>query len=216
MAVGDLMLVDFDGTLIRRDSTRWMVELLLRKRPWRMLWVLPELRMLFRGADENTLQAAKVRCVGKLLESLAEKNLGTVQGEYRRRSMNALRAELAEHMATERAEGTMILVATASPRFLVAAAIGDRADSSPGNGIRAIQRPIPSHSRTTPMPRPPQARPDPVLAQSPTHPLPHHRSLVRLPLRPTDDVDGREGMLGVKGKNEEYREQGRKETTNDR
>ena len=149
MAVGDLMLVDFDGTLIRRDSTRWMVELLLRKRPWRMLWVLPELRMLFRGADENTLQAAKVRCVGKLLESLAEKNLGTVQGKYRRRSLNALRSELAEHMATEGAEGTMILVATASPRFLVAAAIGDRADAvlgtefaqSNGRFLRTLAQP---------------------------------------------------------------------------
>ena len=149
MPAGDLILVDFDGTLIRRDSTRWMVELLLRMRPWRILSVMRELRVLSGGAEESTLQAAKVRCLGKLLEGHAEEALQKMREGYRRRSINALRGELAEHMAKERAGGTVILVATASPRFLVEAAVGDRADEvlgtefaqSNGRFLRTLAQP---------------------------------------------------------------------------
>ncbi|MBM4113738.1 MAG: hypothetical protein FJ253_10295, partial [Phycisphaerae bacterium] len=60
-------LFDFDGTIVRHDSTLVLVRQLLRLRPWRAAMAAPAAARLRLARSPAALQAAKCVLLGTLL-----------------------------------------------------------------------------------------------------------------------------------------------------
>jgi len=121
----DVVLIDFDGTITRRDTTRVLVFSLLRRRPWRLFMVLRPLFRLATGGDEEQIQRAKDRCVGRLLQGLAVGRLQRSLQAYRKEVLTIIRPELAELVRARAVSGQQILVVTASSEHAVSEVLRD-------------------------------------------------------------------------------------------
>lgn len=119
------MLIDFDGTITRRDTTRVLVFALLRARPWRVFRVLGPLFRLAVGGDEEQVQRAKDRGVGALLRGLSEEQVRSSLLRYRKDVLPLIRPELAALMRERAAAGQQVLVVTASAEHAVREALRD-------------------------------------------------------------------------------------------
>ena len=119
----DAVLIDFDGTVTRRDTTRVLVFALLRPRPWRVFRVLQPLFRLVVGGDEGQVQRAKDRCVGALLRGLSEEQVRTSLLRYRKGVLPLIRPQLVALMCERVAAGQQVLVVTASAEHAVRKAL---------------------------------------------------------------------------------------------
>jgi len=112
-------LFDFDGTLIRGDSTLPLGLALARHRPWRLpaASVLALSIKLARSPDE--LQVAKCRFLGYLLKGLDERTVVSIATSVANRlslTCNPVAMARLDELARNRAS---VIVATASPVFLI-------------------------------------------------------------------------------------------------
>jgi HAD superfamily phosphoserine phosphatase-like hydrolase len=121
----DVVLLDFDGTITRRDTTRVLVFALLRARPWRVFSVLGPLFRLAVGGDEGQIQRAKDRAVGALLRGLSAEQVLPSLLRYRKDVLPLIRPELAALMRERAAAGQQVLVVTASAEHAVKEALRD-------------------------------------------------------------------------------------------
>ena len=121
----DVVLLDFDGTITRQDTTRVLVFALLRARPWRVFSVLGPLLRLTVGGAEESIQRAKDRCVGGLLRGLSVEDVRPSLRRYREDLLPLIRAELAGLMHERAAAGQQVLVVTASAEPAVREALRD-------------------------------------------------------------------------------------------
>jgi phosphatidylglycerophosphatase C len=110
----DIVLLDFDGTITRRDTTRVLVFALLRARLWQVFSGLGPLLRLAVGGGEEQVQRAKDQCVGGLLRGLPEEQVRTSLRRYRKDVLPLIRPELAALMRERAAAGQQVLVVTAS------------------------------------------------------------------------------------------------------
>lgn len=121
----DILLLDFDGTITQRDTTRDLVFALLSRRPWRLFPILGDVVRLAIGGTSAEIQCAKDRCVGTLLGGLCEGQIRASLELYRQRVATLIRPAMAA-LIRERAEsGQKILVVTASAEFAVEVALED-------------------------------------------------------------------------------------------
>lgn len=120
-----VVLLDFDGTITRRDTTRILVFALLRERPWRVFRVLGPLFRLAVGGNAEQIQRAKDRCVGGLLRGLSENQVQPVLLRYRDDVLPLVRRELEALMCERTAAGEQVLVVTASFELAVREALRD-------------------------------------------------------------------------------------------
>jgi HAD superfamily phosphoserine phosphatase-like hydrolase len=112
----DCILMDFDGTLTRRDTVRDLILSLLRERPWLAVSVIPVLwRMAFSESAE-AVQLSKNRCLGRLLQGLGPAGLGRVLGRFEAAVSGLLRPELLDILADK---ANPVVIVTASPDFAV-------------------------------------------------------------------------------------------------
>jgi phosphoserine phosphatase len=121
----DILLLDFDGTITDRDTTRLLVFALLLRRPWRVFGVMADLGRLAFGGHAADIQAAKDRCVGALLRGLGEGQIGESVDGYRRRVASLIRPRMAVLMGERAAAGQRVLVVTASAEIAVRRALED-------------------------------------------------------------------------------------------
>lgn len=121
----EVVLVDFDGTITRRDTTRALVFALLRTRPWRLLRVGPSLWRLAAGGAEEAIQCAKDECVGALLKGLSEVDIKAPSQRYRSAVLPLIRPRLLDEIRARASAGQHVLVVTASAELAVKAALED-------------------------------------------------------------------------------------------
>ncbi|WP_369691989.1 HAD-IB family phosphatase [Spiribacter salilacus] len=119
----EVLLLDFDGTMTRRDTTRILVFSLLRQRPWRVFLVLAPLIRLALGGREQQVQTAKDRCVGLLLAGLSDAQAEPALQRYRAVVSPLIRETLLELVKDRHAAGQTIVVVTASAEDAVRHAI---------------------------------------------------------------------------------------------
>lgn len=112
-------LFDFDGTLTRTDTTRYLVLELLKLRPWLVIHS-PALVWARLFGSAEALQYAKNRCIGHLLSGLAPDQVDRVAGRFGNRVAPLLRASVLEQARADQAAGIQVIVVTASPEFAVA------------------------------------------------------------------------------------------------
>jgi phosphatidylglycerophosphatase C len=117
-----LLLVDFDGTLTRKDSTRWLVSALLSRRPWLIPFILVDLFQLVLARfakSPDALQQSKCRMTGKLIRNIRpevlEKCLRSFSVQVERHSRPERMEKLLEHTS----QGDRVWIVTASPDFAV-------------------------------------------------------------------------------------------------
>lgn len=121
----DVVLLDFDGTITRRDTTKMFVFRLLQAFPWRVFRVLGPLCRLAIGGSEQQTQRAKVRCLGGLLRELSEEQVQPVLLRFHRDALALIRPELALLMRERAESGQQVLVVTASAEGAVREALRD-------------------------------------------------------------------------------------------
>ena len=117
-----LILVDFDGTLTRKDSTVRLLLSLVRHHPRRIPALLPDLRRMLaaRGrGDADGLQAAKCRAVGTLIQGLTDGELEAALYTYTLRVARLFRPTLLLHLKNEQWAGKRVFIVTASPDLAV-------------------------------------------------------------------------------------------------
>lgn len=134
----DVVLIDFDGTITQRDTTRVLVFALLRARPWRLFRVLGPLLRLVVGGDEEQIQRAKDRCVGALLRGLSEAQLQPSLLRYRKGVLPLIRPELVALMRERAENGGQVLVVTASAEPAVREALRDFSVAVLGTRFRVL------------------------------------------------------------------------------
>lgn len=116
-------MLDFDGTMTRRDTTRILVFSLLRERPWRVFRVVGPLLRLALGGHEQKVQTAKDRCVGLLLAGLSDGQVEPALQRYKEAVSPLLRESLLELVRERHTAGQTIVVVTASAEHAVQYAI---------------------------------------------------------------------------------------------
>jgi HAD superfamily phosphoserine phosphatase-like hydrolase len=122
-----LILMDFDGTITRRDTTLWLIKELLSIN-WAKLPIvfLLLVKMYFaKRKDPDQLQSLKCKCVGFLLRG--NRSSGVVQSldRFQNRVREALRPEV-KPILSRAAKGEIdILIVTASSEIAVAHAMQD-------------------------------------------------------------------------------------------
>lgn len=119
----EVLLLDFDGTMSRRDTTRILVFSLLKQRPWRVFRVFGPLLRLALGGQEQQVQTAKDRCVGLLFAGLTDVQAAPALQRYKEAVSPLLREALLELVRERHTAGQTILVVTASAEDAVRCAI---------------------------------------------------------------------------------------------
>jgi HAD superfamily phosphoserine phosphatase-like hydrolase len=113
----DCLLLDFDGTITRRDTTRYLVRALLSQRPWLAFQIIPYILTIVLSRDGEQLQVAKNACIGVLLKGLDEKRLDRALTDYARFVDPLLRLELIDRIVEKVNEEWIVLIVTASADF---------------------------------------------------------------------------------------------------
>lgn len=118
-------LFDFDGTLIRRDSTSTLVKQLLRLRPWRALVIAPLVIRLRRARTPEALQAAKCAIIGALVKDLSESRVAAAVERACETVHRERRPQVIEALRVCAKQGHRVLVVSASAGFFLRRALQD-------------------------------------------------------------------------------------------
>ncbi len=123
--MSDCVLVDFDGTLISGDSTRYLLTALLGLRPWRLAGCLRHLVSFIRAADEQAVQAAKNRMIGHCIQGLTRTQMAPALLRFSRKVRPLRRPVVVQAVERGVADDGCVLIVTASPDFAVQTALSD-------------------------------------------------------------------------------------------
>jgi HAD superfamily phosphoserine phosphatase-like hydrolase len=122
-----IVIFDFDGTMIRRDSTLWLIRELLPVSWWKSPVVFVYLVGMFfaRNGNPDRLQELKCRCIGSLIKGKALGELSQPLDQFQKRVLGE-KVERTFDRVTEAVEsGMTVWVVTASPAIAIAHALKD-------------------------------------------------------------------------------------------
>ena len=128
----DCIVLDFDGTITTRDTTRYLLHELLKLRPWRIFAVLPHLVRMLSVREGSKIQQAKNQAISALLKGLTPESLAPAITGYSASVGCLLRPKLLELMRQRAASGELVLVVTASPDFAIHGALSAEAVKTVG------------------------------------------------------------------------------------
>lgn len=115
----NIVLLDFDGTITVRDTTRYLIFALLRMRPWLILRILVHIFFIFWFRTGERIQESKNRCIGMLLNGLDNENLSIPLSNFKRSVQKLLRLRIIELIQEKAKNGDIVLVITASAELAV-------------------------------------------------------------------------------------------------
>lgn len=118
-------LFDFDGTLVRKDSTRVLAGQLVRLRPWRGLLALPAAARLRLSRTPGALQRAKCSLLGALLRGLSEGRAARAMDRAAELMRRERRPRVLDALRRCAARGDRVLVVSASPGVFLRRALTD-------------------------------------------------------------------------------------------
>ncbi|HAV12386.1 MAG TPA: hypothetical protein DCX06_02655 [Opitutae bacterium] len=123
----NVVIFDFDGTLIRRDSTLWLIKELVRRNPWKLPAAFCYLVGMYfaRGKDPAQLQKLKCRCIGSLVKGKSLEALKQPLDRFRAKVLNQKVTQSFERLLQAHSDGQRVLVVTASAAFAIAHTLQD-------------------------------------------------------------------------------------------
>lgn len=113
------VLMDFDGTITRRDTTRSLLLSLLFARPRLCLRLASGIWRMLNSRTVADLQAAKDDAVGRMLAGLDDRGLRNALANYSRLVAPLLRPSMLETIREKCAGGFDVLIVTASAELAV-------------------------------------------------------------------------------------------------
>ncbi len=114
------LLVDFDGTLTNRDTTRALIQNLLRLRPWRFIFIIYGYFRLYISTENHHIQFWKNWCVGKLIKGLSKEDINQPFEDYASQVTSWIRKDILNYLCERHAAGDRVLIVTASFELAVA------------------------------------------------------------------------------------------------
>jgi len=123
--VNNVILLDFDGTITSRDTTKILLIELLLLRPWRIVgvaWFL--FRMVF-STYAGSKQRQKNNAVGHLISGLTDGDMTRALGQFRDKVRTLYRPLMLEKINESIENRTSILIVTASPSFVISHCVSD-------------------------------------------------------------------------------------------
>lgn len=118
-------LFDFDGTIIRRDSTSTLVRHLLRMRPWRAPLVAALALRLKMARSPEQLQRAKNALIGALVRGLPAGRAALAADQAAAALRSCRRAGVIRALRAGADRGWRVVVVSASPGFFLRRAVAD-------------------------------------------------------------------------------------------
>lgn len=112
------VLMDFDGTITKRDTTRYLLVELVKRRPWRVYALVRLIAARFSG-NAAKLQYWKNRCIGTLLAGMTDEELQQVVEAFHRRVRPLFRSSVMNKLRESVCAGCGVMIVTASPEFAV-------------------------------------------------------------------------------------------------
>lgn len=113
------ILLDFDGTITVRDTTRYLVFELLRLRPLLSLRLIPKIARYYFTNNDIDSQNIKNALIGFLIKGLSPSEVHPAIVRYRKKVVTLFRPLLIKLIRTHASNHAIILVVTASPDFAV-------------------------------------------------------------------------------------------------
>lgn len=123
--MNNVILLDFDGTITSRDTTKILLIELLLLRPWRIFgaaWFL--CRMVF-ATGSGSKQRQKNNAVGHLISGLTDGDMNRALGQFSDKVRSLYRPSMLKKIKESIENGTSILIVTASPSFVISHCVSD-------------------------------------------------------------------------------------------
>ncbi|MGJ8638300.1 MAG: HAD family hydrolase [Opitutaceae bacterium] len=122
-----IAILDFDGTMIRRDSTLWLIRALLSERWLKLPVVVIYLAGMFfaRYGQPDRLQELKCRCIGSLIKGKTLDELSVPLDKFQTRVLGEKVARTFDRVDEAEENGMKVWVVTASPAIAIAHALKD-------------------------------------------------------------------------------------------
>ena len=123
--MNNVILLDFDGTITSRDTTKILLIELLLLRPWQIFgaaWFL--FRMVF-ATGSGSKQRQKNNAVGHLINGLTDGDMNRALGQFSDKVRSLYRPSMLKKIKESIENGTSILIVTASPSFVISHCVSD-------------------------------------------------------------------------------------------
>jgi HAD superfamily phosphoserine phosphatase-like hydrolase len=123
--VNNIILLDFDGTITSRDTTSILLIHLLLIRPWRIYgaaWFL--FRMVF-STGSSIKQRQKNNAIGYLIKGLTDGDMTLALDQFSNKVRALYRPSMLKKINESIDNGTLILIVTASPSFVISHCVSD-------------------------------------------------------------------------------------------
>ena len=120
-----IVILDFDGAMIRRDSTLWLIRALLSANRWKLPVVFLYLVGMFfaRSGQPDRLQALKFRCIGNLIKWKTLNELSGPLDQFQKRVLGVRVERTFDRVVEAVKSGMKVWVVTASPAIAIVHAL---------------------------------------------------------------------------------------------
>ena len=123
--MNDVILLDFDGTITSRDTTRILLSELIFLRPWYIFGTAWFLFKMVCANDSIIRQAHKNNAVGHLIAGLTLSDMGRVLSQFTKKVRALYRPSMVKKISEAIENGTSVLIVTASPSFAISYCVSD-------------------------------------------------------------------------------------------
>ena len=117
--MNNLILIDFDGTITSRDTTKVLLIQLLLLRPWRIFRTAWFLFKMIYSNDSNNKQDYKNGAIGHLITGLTDYDMMHVLQQFSNKVKTLYRSSMINKISKSIENGTSVLIVTASPSFVI-------------------------------------------------------------------------------------------------
>jgi phosphatidylglycerophosphatase C len=123
--VNNCILLDFDGTITTKDTTRALLNELVKLRPWRVFGVVWFGFKMVSSNNSVTQQAYKNRAIGHLIAGLTDSHMSRALSGFSKKVTALYRPGMLKKIKEADENGTSVLIVTASPSFAISYCFSD-------------------------------------------------------------------------------------------
>lgn len=113
------VLLDFDGTITSKDTTKALLIEFLALRPWQILWAAWPLFMMVISSDSFVRQLYKNKAIGVVISGLTDTAMEKPLARFRKKICPLFRPLMKKKIADCLDNNILIVVVTASPTFAI-------------------------------------------------------------------------------------------------
>ena len=121
----DVVLLDFDGTITKKDTTKALLTTLLILRPWRIFGLVWFVFNIIRSNHSVIQQEYKNKAIGYLIVGITESHMQLALNLYSYKVRELYRPEMLKKIKEANQNGISVLIVTASPTFAVSKCASD-------------------------------------------------------------------------------------------